>query len=771
MDLHGIIKHIEDWLESNEGKVNSMPLKIQKITYEYLEICIDAKVLQLTIPPNFYASCSADGIISNPNCAFVGMLAKDKLEESNNVDICPELMTALNEKLDRLSSRGFYSFSSILDSVIDTFQKYKYCSDCDDEIDEEEDAWINDSEGYFGFFGSNGTFSAHSQGRAKNGYLNQLIEDANKKCDGARSVAMPARTEVPGNENIKDDILRWCKVYSLSHSDWAVGFEIQLSGILSEYYRHRHGHVFEALGFSFATPLLIEVMFEPVGSTSKNTSLEDQWESLCGAFRGLSAMHGHIERKFLNGDDNPTVQDDPDEHIAKVIDVSMPNPVHMYGLRTLLPRIARDFFSQRGRDTDNDNNVLLACEDNIFVRFLLFIRSRLASLLNRCIVCNKELPFSVSKLCSCANELCLFGFEVLGLGAQVLQQVIQMPPELIDLEISLALAAAGGLRDVFEPFPPFLLEEREIRQRSLLNNGDNANPKPNSQTQSNSWEQSQNKNKNMDVLKSIIKSFPPVSEMRLCADEANLRANLAKLWLCTPEGKSAEKSGDRYFGKEVWKFPYNVLRFILCTNRLSLVYLSENDDKVLKVDNSRSQFYQFAVVQDSPEREAVYIESYRNNQDVSRFGFHGSRRENWYSILRNGLRCLSNTKLMSAGNSLGEGIYLANNFDYSANYTADSTGSPDHWMNGMYMNRFCVVSICEVISSPAIKGSSGIFVVPKEHEGRVAVRYLFVYAAHDRISGAAISDGHILCYGGDRVNLHQHYESIRQKYASGSFSQ
>lgn len=769
MDLHGIIKHIEDWLENNEGKVNNMPLKIQKITYEYLEICIDAKVLQLTIPPNFYASCSADGIISNPNCAFVGTLAKDKLDESNNVDTSPELMTALNEKLDRLSSRGFYSFGSILDSVIDTFQKYKYCSD--GEIDEEEDSWIDDSEGCFGFFGTNGTLSAHSQGRAKNGYLNQLIEDANKKCDGARSVAMSARTEVPSNENIKDDILRCCKVFSISQSNCSVGFEIELSGILSEYYRHRHGHVFEALGFSFSTPLLIEVMFEPPGSTSKNASLEDQWESLGGAFRGLSAMHGHIERKFLDGDDNPTGQDDPDEHIAKVIDASMPNPVHMYGLRSLLPRIARDFFSQRGRDTDNDNNVLLPCEDNIFVRFLLFTGSRLASLLNRCIVCNTKLRFTFSRLCSCSNDLCLFGFEVLGLGAQVLQQVIRMPLELIDLEISLALAAAGGLRDVFEPFPPFLLDKREIRQRSQLNSGDNANPKPNSQRQSNSWVQSRHKNKNMDVLRSIIKSFPPVSEMRLCADEVNLRAKLAKLWLCTPQGKSAEKSGDKYFGKEVWTFPYNVLRFILCTNRLSLVYLSDNDDKVLKLDNSHSQFYQFAVVQDSPEREAVYIESYRNKQEVSRFGFHGSRRENWYSILRNGLRCLSNTGLMSSGSSLGDGIYLANNFDYSANYTADSMGSSDHWMNGMYMNHFCVVSICEVFSSPAIMGSSGIFVVPKEHEGSVAVRYLFVYAAQDKISGAGISDGHILSYGDDRVNLSQHYQTIRQKYASGSCSQ
>lgn len=738
MDLLGISKYIEVWLANNEaGRANSMSLKIQKITEEYLEICIDGKVLQLTMPPNFYTSCSADGIISNPNCAFVGTLAR-----GSNMGTGPELMTALNEKLDRLSSRGYYCFSSVLDSVIDTFEKYKYCSDCDGEIDEEEEnEWISDIEGYLCATGT--------PSNPKNGYLNQLIEDANKKCDEARAMAMSARAEVP-------DILRCCKVYSPPHSSWCVGFEIELSGILSECYRHRHGHVFEALGFSFDTPLLIEVMFEPLGSTSKCTSLEAQGDSLGGAFRGLSAMHGHTKRKFVYGDGDPTGQDDPDEQIAKDID----NPIHLYGLRSLLPRMAKDFFS----------HVLLACEDNIFVRFLLFTGSRLASLLKRCIVCNKELPFTVSRLCSCANELCLFGFEVLGLGAQVLQEVIRMPLELIDLEISLALAASEGVRDVFEPFPPFLLEKREIRQRSrLLDNEDNANPwpYPNWQRQS----QNKNKNKNMDVLRSIIKSFPPVSEMRLCSDEVKLKEKLAKSWLCTPEGKSVEKSGDQYFGKSVWQLPYNVLRFVLSTNRLSLVFLSENDDKVLKVDNSHSQFFQFAVVRDSPEREAAYIESYRNQQKVSRFGFHGSRRENWYSILRNGLRCLSNTKLMSSGKSLGDGIYLANNFERSSHYADSSIQSSDPWMNGMYMNGFCVVSICEVISSPTIKEQSDIWVVPKEHEGSVAVRYLLVYAARNNFLRAGISEGHILSHRGESVDLFQHYQSIRQKYAAGSCSQ
>jgi hypothetical protein len=49
-------------------------------------------------------------------------------------------------------------------------------------------------------------------------------------------------------------------------------------------------------------------------------------------------------------------------------------------------------------------------------------------------------------------------------------------------------------------------------------------------------------------------------------DEVELKARLEKSWLYTIEGKSMQILGDKYFRKEVWQLPYNVLRFILCTN-------------------------------------------------------------------------------------------------------------------------------------------------------------------------------------------------------------
>ena len=97
--------YIEAWLAKNAERANSMSMHIQKITDENLEIFIDGKVLDILIPPNFYTNCSADGIIKNTYCAFVGTLTNAKSDiESNSM----ELMTAaLNEKFDRLSCLSF----------------------------------------------------------------------------------------------------------------------------------------------------------------------------------------------------------------------------------------------------------------------------------------------------------------------------------------------------------------------------------------------------------------------------------------------------------------------------------------------------------------------------------------------------------------------------------------------------------------------------------------------------------------------------------------
>ena len=140
-------------------------------------------------------------------------------------------------------------------------------------------------------------------------------------------------------------------------------------------------------------------------------------------------------------------------------------------------------------------------------------------------------------------------------------------------------------------------------------------------------------------------------------------------------------------------------------------------------------------------------------------------------IDRNGLRCFSNTKLMNTGKRFGDGIYFSDSFPYSALYATDIMGSQNHWMNGMYKQRLFVVGLFEVISSPSIREEADqfTFVVPKEHEENVALRYLIVHDQYHLLSHEEkIVDGHILSYGDHNVDLSQHYERITQKYASAA---
>lgn len=65
----------------------------------------------------------------------------------------------------------------------------------------------------------------------------------------------------------------------------------------------------------------------------------------------------------------------------------------------------------------------------------------------------------------------------------------------------------------------------------------------------------------------------------------------------------------------------------------------------------------------------------------SMFCFHGSSLENWYSIMRNGLRNLSNSALMTAGAAYGAGIYASSNYQTSFGYTSRYNGSGKNWKN------------------------------------------------------------------------------------------
>eukprot|EP01126_Amoeba_proteus_P011799 TRINITY_DN14816_c1_g1_i2.p1 TRINITY_DN14816_c1_g1~~TRINITY_DN14816_c1_g1_i2.p1 ORF type:complete len:148 (-),score=25.90 TRINITY_DN14816_c1_g1_i2:100-543(-) len=100
--------------------------------------------------------------------------------------------------------------------------------------------------------------------------------------------------------------------------------------------------------------------------------------------------------------------------------------------------------------------------------------------------------------------------------------------------------------------------------------------------------------------------------------------------------------------------------------------------------------------------------------------YHGSAWGNWHSIVRNGLKNLSGTNLMSTGQAYGSGIYLAKDSATSLGYAKSGNGWPKSALGGTGLQ---CLSLCEVIKAGYVPNP--YYVIP--NEDHVVTRYLFVY--------------------------------------------
>lgn len=110
--------------------------------------------------------------------------------------------------------------------------------------------------------------------------------------------------------------------------------------------------------------------------------------------------------------------------------------------------------------------------------------------------------------------------------------------------------------------------------------------------------------------------------------------------------------------------------------------------------------------------------------------FHGSPLENWHSILRNGLRNMSNTTYMTDGATEGVGVYLAD--DIRTSYRYGSQGGYYGNQRGLHC-----ISVVEVLEDPApYKVPVGWYVIPNDKI--LVVRYLLQISVSPAFDGKEI---------------------------------
>eukprot|EP00479_Gromia_sphaerica_P013772 TRINITY_DN7858_c0_g1_i1.p1 TRINITY_DN7858_c0_g1~~TRINITY_DN7858_c0_g1_i1.p1 ORF type:complete len:169 (-),score=21.84 TRINITY_DN7858_c0_g1_i1:123-629(-) len=113
----------------------------------------------------------------------------------------------------------------------------------------------------------------------------------------------------------------------------------------------------------------------------------------------------------------------------------------------------------------------------------------------------------------------------------------------------------------------------------------------------------------------------------------------------------------------------------------------------------------------------------------SRFAWHGSPLGNWNSIIREGLRNMSGTKMQLHGAAHGAGIYLAKQSSHSIGYCGTGWGRASGWKcgwkNSSLGTNVQVLALVEIVNHKNLVDKGWGFVIPDQ--SWVATRFLFVY--------------------------------------------
>ena len=147
------------------------------------------------------------------------------------------------------------------------------------------------------------------------------------------------------------------------------------------------------------------------------------------------------------------------------------------------------------------------------------------------------------------------------------------------------------------------------------------------------------------------------------------------------------------------RLPFSDLKYQFITFSIYATPIKFTKCSILNVKNLE----QFEVL-NTPEQELAFKKQGSNTCYL----FHGSRMENWYSIIKNGLKNCSGSKLQVNGAAYGAGVYLS-----------DNIGTSMHYSNG-------IIGVFQLADNKeTYKKTTGIYVVPDEK--KLILRYFICY--------------------------------------------
>lgn len=332
----------------------------------------------------------------------------------------------------------------------------------------------------------------------------------------------------------------------------------------------------------------------------------------------------------------------------------------------------------KNKGFNNINNILEIGE---------FFNNELQSITNYCSCCYTKMDFQSDTYITCGKEECNYRFEELLVGDPV-KTMLKSDPDMFNFLVQSAFDAATCSRkfDIFEPFPEFFLKNKSSQKSKDLTK------------KLVSWRVAGKLAKIEGTNYDDFKDFDTIEKI---INNLNLKKFMEEVDIC-----SDDKEVLKIFGEPT----YRLIRFIIMSFKIQLAPDTTLFQKEIKGVNVYKLFY-------PADKEDTFKKS---SKDYNSYLFHGSKWQNWYSILRNGLKNCSRTKLMTTGAAYGNGIYLSDSSNLSIGYGTMSGKS--------------VIGIFEVVGDKSLYHKGGnVFVI--DDEKRLIQRYLIImtYGAKNQV--------------------------------------
>jgi hypothetical protein len=298
------------------------------------------------------------------------------------------------------------------------------------------------------------------------------------------------------------------------------------------------------------------------------------------------------------------------------------------------------------------------------------------------------------RITHCYNERCTFAVEQLGVGVSLISE-LKNHPEVMEVLISLAYASASvsEKRDTFHPMCPISVEDL----RSTI------------PFQGPGSFFLENKEKNFPFVKQLLQQIPSVDKL-----------------LDLSEG-GQDVVLQRKLSSLIHPLAFPFLQWIVSSNRSHLECIPAAHQ--IKALGSR----QFLLLSSNPQREWRFrqrrAELEQRNGEGSFFAWHGSAMSNWHAILRDGLRVLSGTKLMTNGQAYGSGIYVAQSISTSLAY-APACSAEMLWKGATILNHSAgctALALCEILSDRDVYNNHNNDIITVKDPDAICTRFLFFF--------------------------------------------